>query len=182
MNSLFYFLTLYYGVILCLLYFATRKYLNINKLPLIIILSLYLIAATLSIFGFINDLNVISVDIETKNYLDELDFTVEIPEAIQDYQTDNRSSSKNIFSYFLNLFRNDNYIRNSLISELKNVYYINNHTTPCKYNSLDWVDMREKYDHQLAHNQEVLYFIESFTDILDDLEAIKDNLGSGRNN
>ncbi len=125
MNYIFCFLTLYYGVILCLLYFATRRYLKISNLPLIVILSLYLIAATLSIFGFINDLNIMSIDIETKNYLDELDFTVEIPEAVQDNQISNKSSN-NLLLKFLALFNEKN-VYNSLTNELTNTYYINGH-------------------------------------------------------
>nr|YP_010303545.1 hypothetical protein MRV25_mgp19 [Purpureocillium takamizusanense]UNI92574.1 hypothetical protein [Purpureocillium takamizusanense] len=180
MNSLFYCLTLYYGIILFLLYFATRKYLNINNLPLTIILSLYLVATALSIFGLINDLNVISVDIETKNYLDELDFTVEIPETVQDNQT-NKSSS-NIFIKFLALFNENNIYNSSIKNELTNAYYMNNIRATYEYNKLDWIDIREKYAYASAHNKEVLYFIECFTDVLDDLEAIKDNLSSGRKN
>jgi hypothetical protein len=137
MNYLFYSLTLYYGIILSLLYFATRKYLNINNLPLIIIISLYFIAATLAIFGLTNDLNVISVDIETKNYLDELDFTVEIPETVQDNRINNKpSSDNNIFLKFLNFFNCDN-IHNSLRTELKNVYYINHCKANCEFNSVN---------------------------------------------
>lgn len=181
MNFLSYYLTLYYVIILCLLYFSTRKYLKINNFPLIIILSLYFVAATLAIFGFVNDLNVISIDIDTKNCLDELDFAVDIPETVQDNQISNKPSSDNIFLKFLSLFNNDN-IHNSLRTELKNTYYLNDCRTYSEFNTLNLADLREKYDYQLAHNQEVLYFIECFTDILDDLEVIKDNLGSKRNN
>lgn len=177
MNFLSYYLTLYYVIILCLLYFTTRKYLKINNFPLIIILSLYFVAATLAIFGFVNDLNIISIDIDTKNCLDELDFTVEIPETIQD----NHKPSDNIFWKFMAKFNNNNIYTSSITNELKNTYYINNKIV-YEYNQLESLNIRERYDYHSAHNKEVLQFIECFTEILDDLEAIKDNLSSERNN
>jgi hypothetical protein len=158
------------------LYFATRKYLKINNLPFIIILSSYLIAITLSIIGFVNDLNIMSMDIDTKNYLDELDFTVEIPEIIQDNQISNNKSLNNLFNKFFYLFDYNNNNQFWLMkTELKNTYYINN-TRFTDFNRSGLLNVFEKYIEVSSVNQEILFFVDCFTDILDDLELIKNNL------
>jgi hypothetical protein len=104
--------------------FTTRKYLTLNNLPFIIILFLYIIAGIIFISGIFNDLNVISINPETTSYLDEMDFTVELPEIHQNNQIEHSTSNDNFILGFLNLFKNDS-VYLSINNELKNTYYIN---------------------------------------------------------
>jgi len=77
--------------------FITKRYLKIANLPIIIIVSMYIIAAILFIFGILNDLNIVSANLETMNYLNELDFAVELPEIELNTQIadDNKTIDKN---------------------------------------------------------------------------------------
>jgi outer membrane protein assembly factor BamB len=162
--------------------FTTKRYLRIDNLPLVIILSLYIAAGILFIFSLFNDLNIISVDTETIKSLDELDFTLELPEIQQNNQVLNSQISKknnNFFLGFLNLFNNNN-VCYSIDNELRNVYYINKHGITNYCNSLEWIDICNKYRYTLAHNKEVLLFIDCFTEILNDLELIESNLSKAK--
>jgi len=58
---------------------------------------------------------------------------------------------------------------------LKNVYYINKHGF-INYNKAEQIKIYEKYLEVSAHDKEVLLFIDSFMDILKDLESIQNDL------
>ncbi len=169
------YITLYYTIMTSLSLFTTKKYLNVNNLPIIIILLFYTIAGIIFIFGIFNDFNVISADSETINYLEELDFTVELPEIHKDNQIiDSKNPNNNLFLGFLNLFKNDN-IHLPMDNELKNIYYMNKHGMN-NFNKVEWIDICNRYEYASAHNKEILLFINSFMDILNDLESIESNL------
>jgi len=137
-------------------------------------------AIILAIFGILNDLNVVVVDNNTTNYLNELDFMVEIPETKSISNTSVFNQNDNVFSRFLNLFNNDHNGYWSNIAELKNVHYMNNIKTINCHNKIEWLDICKKYTYVSAQNKEILFFIDCFTDILNDLEAIKDDLSKAQ--
>ena len=175
MKYIIFYTTLYYTIMISLSLFITKKYLKIGNLPIIIIVFMYIIAIIIFIFGILNDLNIISTNLETTNYLNELDFAVELPEIKLDTQTvNNKIKNDNIYLRFLNLFNKDSTCC-SIDSTLKNIYYINKHGV-INYNKVEQIKIHEKYLEITAHNKEVLTIIDSFMDILNDLEVIRNNL------
>lgn len=175
MKYILFYITLYYTVMILLSLFTTRKYLTLNNLPFIIILFLYIIAGIIFISGIFNDLNVISINPETTSYLDEMDFTVELPEIHQNNQIEHSTSNDNFILGFLNLFKNDS-VYLSINNELKNTYYINKQGIWNNFDKVEWIDICTRYEYCSAHNKEVLSFIDSFMEILNDLESIENNL------
>ena len=175
MKYIFFYISLYYIIIISLSLFITKRYLKIDNLPIIIVVLLYIIAAIIFVFGIFNDLNIISVNSETMNYLNELDFVVELPETkLNTHIEDKNITDSNIFLRFLDLFnRNNAYC--SINTELKNIYYINKHGITY-HNKAELIKIHERYLEATAHNKEILLIIDSFTDILNDLELIQKNL------
>lgn len=176
------YITLYYTVMISLSLLTTRRYLTINNLPLVIILFLYIIAGMLFIFGIFYDFNIISIDSDTIKYLDELDFTIELPEVQQNNQLlkgEASNKNNNLFLGFLNLFNNNNTYC-SIDNELRNVYYINKHgVKDCSY-MIEWIDICNRYTYISNHNKEILLFIDCFAEILNDLESIESNLSKAK--
>lgn len=180
MKCILFCLTLYYVILTNLLLFATKRYLRMDYLFLSIIFFLYLITIILAIFGILNDLNIIVIDHNTTNYLNELDFLVEIPEVqcIADGEVLNKD--KSVFFKFLNLFSDNHNGRCLNIVELKNSYYINNIKTIGYHNNIEWLDICKKYTYITAQNKEILLIIDCFSDILEDLESIKNDLSKAK--
>ncbi len=175
-NFLFYIL-LYYILMLSILLITIRKYYSINYLLLFIFLTLYMLSFILSLIGFINDVNIIDIDTKTINYLDELDFTVEIPEGIDiDYHKKVWYDGNSLGSKFLNLFNNDSYYID-LDIKFKNSHYIN-YSNNIR-NTFEWYKINACYKQISDYNKEISTFINSCIDILNDLESIQKNLDNG---
>lgn len=159
--------------------FITNRYLKIANLPFNIAVTMYIITAILFIFDILNDLNIVSTNLETMNYLNELDFTVELPEIELNtpITDDNKTIDKNynVWLKFLDLFSNNNTYCCSIDTRLKNLYYINKDEF-INYNKTEEIKIYEKYLEICTHNKEVSLFIDSFMDILKDLESIQNDL------
>lgn len=170
-------LTLYYVIITNLLLFVTKKHLRTDYLFLSVIFFLYFLATILAIFGILNSFNIFVVDNNTTNYLSELDFLVEVPEteSVINEKVLN-DNNENIFCKFINLFNNTKYYDPFIAVELKNTYYINNIKSMNYNNNIEWLDIYRKYTYISCNNNEMLFFIDCFTDILNDLESIQSDL------
>lgn len=177
MKYILYYILLYYITMISVLLLVIRKNLKISNLLFLIMLFMYCIAIIFFIVGILNDFNFISVDNETINYLDELDINIEIPEIIYEPILDRKIiQSNNVWFNFLNLF-NENNVHYTIKSELQNIYYINNKGF-ANYAQPDLVDINESYNKVSYHNKQVLFFIGSFFDILNDLENIQKDISS----
>lgn len=132
MKFIFYYITLYYDVMKRLL-FTAKKYLRMANLPFAIILLLYFLAVILYIICILEYMDIISVDPDTMDYLDELDFAIELPETEVNTQTTNNKISGciNIGWKFRNLFNNNLH------------YFINNSRVISYYNKAKWIDICE---------------------------------------
>jgi len=163
------YLTINYIIIMNSLANMTKYYWNKNKYIIILIGFAYFFATISLLIGIFNDFNIITLDTETINTLDQLDLNIEHPDEIAD-------SSQSIWLNYINLFNNDFNI--SLNNKFKNTYYLNNSSINDWKSHLTNIQINNGYKQNIAHNKEVYFFIESFIEILDELESIQKNMQS----
>nr|YP_010526682.1 hypothetical protein OOD12_mgp17 [Pleurocordyceps sinensis]UXR11750.1 hypothetical protein [Pleurocordyceps sinensis] len=169
------YITLYYTIISSIMLFITIKLFIKDKLSFILIFILYSITVILFTFDILNKLDIISLNPETIDYLDQIDLTIELSEVEQNNLTIN---SSNIINVWLELFKNNNSnTYYSLDEQLKNSYYINKYNT-INYNKINWFNTYNKYTPVTNYNKEIWFFIESFREILNELELIQINLST----
>lgn len=174
MKYILFCLTIYYVILTNILLFVTKRYFKVNYLFLSVILFLYLTAIVLAIFGILYDLNIIVVDNQTVDYLNELDFLVEIPE-VNNVSNNVSEDDENMITRFFGLFSNSHNNHCCLNTvELRNSHYINYKAQ--NFNNIEWLDIYKKYTYITMQNQELLYFIDCFEDVLNDLELIQNDL------
>lgn len=163
------YLAINYIIIMNFLTNITKYYWNKNKYIIILIGLAYFFTTISLLIGIFNDFNIITLDTETINTLDQIDLNLEHPNEITD-------SSKSIWLNYINLLTND--LNISLDNKFKNTYYFNNSSSNDWKNHLTNIQISNCYKQSIAHNKEVYFFIESFVEILDELDSIQKNMQS----
>lgn len=175
MKNLFAYLLIYNTVIITLIIITIRNHLKLNRLSLIILFLIYLITVILFMLDIFQYFNINTINQDVINYIEEIDHSIRITEIERDISED-----ENIYTKFIQLFTNNN-SNYYLGPEYRNISYIKNNYIDKTFikNTLDIQFINDKYRSTIIHNNEVLLFIESFVDVLNDLESIQDNLAKG---
>lgn len=175
---------LYYKILYTLIYLP-MKYLKTDILFRAIFFIFYLLSLTLLILWVLSSLNIVGVSSETVNYLDELDFPVELIEHNEDKE--DKILNNSIFSKFLNLFNHSfpgSFDAQAIPNELKNSSFIGNNShfylnEPKQVS----INVSDKYLYQMAiHNKKVVLYIETLSEVLNDLKSINENITSNIKN
>lgn len=178
---------LYYKILYTLIYLP-MKYLKTDNLFRAIFFIFYLLSLTLLILWVLSSLNIVGVSSETVNYLDELDFPVELIEHNKDKE--DKILNNSIFKKFLNLFSHTyqgGFDTQAIPNELKNSNFIDNNSY-CYINDAQAtkqisLNVKDKYFYQLAiHNTKVVLYIETLSEVLNDLKSINENISSNIKN
>lgn len=192
---------LYYKILYTLIYLP-MKYLKIDNLFRAIFFIFYLLSSTLLILWVLSSLNIVGISSETVNYLDELDFPVELIEHSKDKE--DKILNNSIFSKFLNLF-NHSYpgsfeypagtkLQQAIPNELKNSnfignnshFYLNEYPYPKDMDQQATkqvsINVSDKYLYQMAIHKKVVLHIETLSEVLNDLKSINENITSNIKN
>lgn len=140
---------------------------NINNW---IIYLLYLITFILSTVTFLGNLDFIAINSETISYIDQLDFTSELPELTE------KHGSKGIISNFVELFNKNSHSTNLLAKEeWNNVFYIHenskNKFSACAAYAQEPFPLEDKGVSKIYHIKKIDYLIRGF---IEQLESIND--------
>lgn len=180
MQDLFLIVIAYYFVILILLLLSLKNYLNYNDYLLILFLFFLFLSFTLTGLGILTDLQGLSFESNTKDCLDALEYSIELPEINHNLTNEEIKEiiPKNLIIKFLELFVNDsqNSNINILPLELKNSFYINNLENKAKYTPTEWSQFIDNVTSISLDNKRILYLIGCVNDALDEIESIENSL------
>lgn len=169
MQHFFLYVILYYIITLSMVLVITRKLIKFNYLQLLL-LSFYLIIFIVGLFGFLQDINIINS--ELISCIEESNLDIELPEI--DNSQLSHNTPNNWGTLFLNKFSQDSYFPNITV-KFQDIHFYNKYNI----NIESWKTLDKLYYDTTFHNKEVLFFIDNFLDILQDLESIQKDLSKG---
>ena len=170
MKNLYPNLTLIYFILCYKIFSFSHRYFNSRNWFIFLI-----VISTLSLsLDILNYFQIMQINLNDYLYdLDQIDEVLEYPSN----NTKSKPSNSNSLRKFLELFNNkssDNTFYN-LKEEFHNTHYLNNKSVN-NYYFKECILINEKIKSVSDHNKEIYTFINELSDVLDELESIRDNL------
>jgi len=180
MQDLILIIIIYYFILLILVLLSLRNYFTFNDYLIVLFLFLIFLSFTLTCLGMLTDLQILSLDNNTQDCLEALEYSIELPELDDNLIRENikETKSKNFILKFLELFRYDSNNNSVNIStlELKNSFYISNLKNKAKYSPVEWSQFIDNATSISLENKRMLYLIGCVNDALDEIESIENSL------